>query len=320
MISCAFALILHYMNPNKNKNNDSTRHPFDLERLAILGSDGGRSYYAAYDNPSPGKFPVPDTKYNLAMTIKNNVSHGTNIKAYCSNTMSSVEIAEILESVVSSETVDYQDLVPADPRYDTCFAYIENLADIQNAKYNDEHNQSPLSATTLCQNKQCSNGDLLNLAFRGKILVSGTFSYLAPINQKALLKVAMDQPVYFEKLVGSSHIHGFSTKKELREILIWYFGHLHIFRRKSDSPIWTPVTQLGSEYRNGALILNYIRRKTDLLTELDQITRKSGASGMLRDCLRGSVTCDTHKETNIRTIMAHISSVELYRQYCFDCS
>ncbi|CCU80391.1 putative Bgh-specific protein [Blumeria hordei DH14] len=120
MISCAFVLILRYVNPNGHLENDPTRYPYHLERLAILGSDGGRSYYAAYDNPSPGKFPIPDTKYNLAVTIKNDVLDGTNIKAYCSNTMSSVEIAEILGSVMSSEKADYQDLVPDDPKYDTC--------------------------------------------------------------------------------------------------------------------------------------------------------------------------------------------------------
>ncbi|SZF01578.1 unnamed protein product [Blumeria hordei] len=315
MISCAFVLILRFLDPNKLLEKDSTGHHTRLERLVILGSDGGRSYYDAYDNPSPGKFPVPDTKYNLATTIKEKVRDGTNLKAYCSHTKSSVKIAEILGRIISTETAYYHDLVPADPRYDTCLAYIKKLADIQNAKPIDEHNQSPLSATTLCQNKQCSNSDLINLAHLGQISVSGTYGYLAPPNRKAQLKVSMDKHVKLEDLLKSHHANG--VLKNTRSILVLYFGHLHVFEKDSNNSIWFPVTRIGSEDHNVEIILNFIRKYTEILKELDTIVQTSRLKYKLFDFCHRMATCDPTLNQMKRKQMAKIGNIK-YQTYTCD--
>ncbi|EPQ62671.1 putative secreted effector protein [Blumeria graminis f. sp. tritici 96224] len=242
MISCAFVLISRFLNPNKPLEKDSTGYPSHLERIVILGSDGGRSYYDAYDNPSPGKFPVPDTKYNLATTIKKVVRNGTNLKAYCSHTMSSVKIAELLGGVISTETAYYHNPVPAYPNYETCLALIKKSTDIHNAEPNHQQGQSPLSAETLNHSKRCSNSDLINLAYRGQISVSGAYGYLAPRNSKAQLKVFMDQHVQFEDFLKSHHANG--IVKNHGKILVLYFGHLHVFKKDSRNSIWFPVTQI----------------------------------------------------------------------------
>ncbi|VCU41037.1 BgtE-640 [Blumeria graminis f. sp. tritici] len=310
MISCAFIFMLRHLDCSSPPENVLNFNPPVLERMVILGNDGGKSFYGAYDNPILGKFPVTDTKFYLSTTIKNNVEDGTNIKAYCSKTMSSVEIAELLGDIMSSETVENQDLVPSDPKYQICLAQIQKLTDNQGTESNHQHVQSPISAANLNQFQRCSNSDLINLAYRGQISVSGTFSYLAPPSQKAPLKVAMNQHIRFRDLAKSCHVYGLFEKEEVDEILIWYFDHLHIFRRNPDTPIWIPVTQIGSENRNGAVILNFIRKNTDALTHFNKIIRKSGLSSRLNGCLRGSISCDIQNKQNIGIIMAHISSIE----------
>lgn len=314
MISCAFVLISRFLNPNKPLEKDSTGYPSHLERIVILGSDGGRSYYDAYDNPSPGKFPVPDTKYNLATTIKKVVRNGTNLKAYCSHTMSSVKIAELLGGVISTETAYYHNPVPAYPKYETCLALIKKSTDIHNAEPNHQQGQSPLSAETLNHSKRCSNSDLINLAYRGQISVSGAYGYLAPRNSKAQLKVFMDQHVQFEDFLKSHHANG--IVKNHGKILVLYFGHLHVFKKDSRNSIWFPVTQIGSEDHNVEIILNFIRNDTEILDQLDAIIRTSQLKNKILDFCRRMATCDPTINQMKKKQMAEIGNIKYSTFVC----
>ncbi|CAD6500781.1 BgTH12-06487 [Blumeria graminis f. sp. triticale] len=306
MISCAFIFILRFLNPNKPLEKDSTVSSQYLEHLVIIGSDGGRSFYAGYDHLMPNGFPVPDLEYDLFATFSNKVEVGTNTRAYCSKTISAVKIAEILDDIVKTDKQHNQGLVPTDPKDQSCLDYMQKLLIDQDMGFK----QPLISATTLSQEDKCSSNNLIRLAYRGLISVSGAFDFFAPQNDKAQLTVVMDKPTSLVNLMYTSDLHGIYIERNSNTLLLWYFGRLHIFKKYPKSPVWYPVTQIGSEKQNSAAILKFIRNYTGMIQKVDKALQELGSSNGLVELCR-SIFCWAEWERTNDIQVAHISSVEL---------
>ncbi|EPQ62506.1 hypothetical protein BGT96224_A20642 [Blumeria graminis f. sp. tritici 96224] len=89
MILCVYALLYaefkyHDNRPVHGKESDPS--------LVILGGDSKASFYGAFQAPSDGHFPAADANSDIFSTEEIDGSETTKIVAYCSPTLSSMEI------------------------------------------------------------------------------------------------------------------------------------------------------------------------------------------------------------------------------------
>ncbi|EPQ64984.1 hypothetical protein BGT96224_A20825 [Blumeria graminis f. sp. tritici 96224] len=170
--------------------------------------------------------------------------------------------------------------------------------------------QPLISAKTLSQEDKCSTNNLIRLAYRGLISVSGAFRFLAPQNNEAQLKVVMDKPTSLLDLMYTPDLHGLLKEKNSNKLLLWYFGRLHIFKKALRSEIWYPETQIDLEKENGATLLNFIRKHTKIIEKLDKVVESSGASGGFGELCR-SILCRAEWRRTISIKVAEINSLTM---------
>ncbi|CAD6500484.1 BgTH12-07660 [Blumeria graminis f. sp. triticale] len=307
MVSCAYVFLFMQMPDLKNDPIDRSKlTQTHLERLLILGSDQSRSFYGAYKNPTPGMFPVANSQLHITTTLNKNIYMGTNFKAYCSASNSALEIAKSLVHSESMKTISHQNFISTNTRDQNCLKQIKQLS-IQG------HNSEPISAASLVSSGVCTNGNIINLAYRSLISVSGTFHQFAPSKPRVNQQVNMDQAIDFKEIVRIEQVYAIWTERNTKYILVWYFGYLHVFKRQFNNTVWLPVTKIGEEKNNGAIIENYIRRHTNVLKTLDGQIRSLGLKFKIsKICNTPGCHNDRMKKT-IGDLMVQIGSTEPFR-------
>ncbi|CCU76505.1 unnamed protein product [Blumeria hordei] len=307
MVSCAYALLFIQIPDVKNDPRDKSRlTQIPLERLLILGSDQSKSFYGAYQNPTPGMFPVANPQLHITMTLNKTIYKGTNLRAYCSASRSAFDIAKSLVHPESMNTISHQNFISTRVKDQNCMKQIKQLS-------NQEHNSEPISAASLVSSGICINGNIINLAYRSLISVSGTFHQFAPSKPHAKKMVNMDQPINFKDIARIEQVYAMWTESNTKYILVWYFGYLHVFKRQFKSTVWLPVTKIGEEKKNGAIIENYIRRYTNVLKKLDGHIGSLGFKYQFSKLCHGSGCNSDEMKKKIGDLMVQIGSTELIR-------
>ncbi|CCU79543.1 putative effector protein [Blumeria hordei DH14] len=281
MISCAYALLFSgYRLPDSPSSFYSSRQKAkEPTRDDVLkGLSFSRGWVGKFFPPD-GQFPRPDAKFDIVKTQESRYDTRTKVVAYCSPTLSSMKIIETFKYDVSPMSqIYYTESVPITTSERNCQDQIEE-------DWYELLENSSIWSKELVQNSSCSSRDIISLAHRGLLLVTGVYSemaptytkkntkantkkYLEPVNEVEVPKVNIRDSVDLHQMVSSEQIFG-TWKYRTQMALVWYFGHLHLFERKIGSTTWWPKTKIEVEHGNGAILLNSMRYHMNLFKKLD---------------------------------------------------
>ncbi|CCU76482.1 putative Bgh-specific protein [Blumeria hordei DH14] len=309
MVSCAYALLSSdYRLPN---NPSSSYFPSRLrpnerttigvpKSLVFLAHGSGNSFYGAYEFPHDGQFPRPNASLDIVKTQESSDDTRTKLVAYCSRTLSSIQIIESFKSdIIPMSESYYAKSVPITTSERNCQDLIEK-------EWYELLENTSMTPKQLAQNPACSSRDIISLAHRGLLMVTGVYSELAPKytnqNTKATMKnhlepenevevpkVNIEGFVDLHQMVSSDYTFGSWKDSRTHSLLVWYFGHLHLFERKIGSATWWPKTKIDTEHGNGAILLNFMRYRMKLFKKLDDKIAEYGLLNRVIDF----ITCQS---------------------------
>ncbi|CAD6500480.1 BgTH12-07656 [Blumeria graminis f. sp. triticale] len=317
MISCAYALLFSgYRASNGlsssyhssyNRAKEPTR--VDVPKSLVFLADGfGYSFYGAYEFPSNGQFPRPDAQFDIAMTIDTRIDPRTNVVAYCSPTLSSMKIIETFKyDLTPMGKTYYADSIPPTTSERNC----QEL--IQEEWYQLLENSSRWPKE-LAQNRACSSRDIISLAHRGLLLVTGVYSEMAPMNEAEVPKVNVRSSVDLHLMVSPEQILGTWKYRATQMALVWYFGHLHLFERESGSTTWWPKTKIEVEQGNGSILIHFMRYYMNLFNNLDDRIAQYGFLYRAVDLIPCSSCIPLDTENKSDHIMVEIRKLRIERQ------
>ncbi|CAD6500483.1 BgTH12-07659 [Blumeria graminis f. sp. triticale] len=277
MISCAYALLFSnegYLYGPSSFSNLRLNQPEEtpkvsaLHSLVILGDGFRNSFYGAYEFPSDGQFPIPDAKFGIAKTQDKSHRSDTKVVAYCSPTLSSMEIIE-KTYCSESRTMLQPESHCLDEIYEDQRQILKN---------------SPTPPRELAQNDKCSSRDIISLAHRGLISIAGVYSTMVPTHKNNIPRVYLKGTVALEEILTRNEIVGSYQNDKMTMALVWYFGHLHLFQKDRGTSIWWPKTKIEVENSNGAMIINFMRHRMKIFKELDNRIARYGLAPNAVDC------------------------------------
>ncbi|CCU76078.1 putative effector protein [Blumeria hordei DH14] len=232
----------------------SAEDPENKDRLIVTHSETNQPSYGVYELTNRRNFPDP-TLINQSGVIWNpTIKHGTNIMSYCSDSLQSHAIVDIITSgmtdITSRAHLHWKENSIAERDCLKLLNFVngreENIDDNKMSKFPSK------------MKSKCTNQVILNLAFSGIIAVDGDYRKYAPPKADQPVIVTMDKPMELRSLLLNGElIKGTKTTFGL-EALAWYQGHLHLFKRNRNGNAWLPVTTIGQENYNGWLISKFI--------------------------------------------------------------
>ncbi|CCU75772.1 unnamed protein product [Blumeria hordei] len=312
MISCVFAfLLLSKGNDIYDKGSLASPRPSkqlpNLRRLVLVAEDTEESFYGDFEAPNNNNFPKMSGDYDIFMTKEQVRYEDTRFQAYCSPTLSPMQIAATIQDQLGPR-VKFQYPKLNNNRAlssENCLSHI--YTELEGVKKG-----ASSQTQVITQSSICSNSDIIGLAFQGNISVSGVYYPYAPSNGKNVPQVAFSGHLDLQDLVRENHIYtAHEKKKQIHMVLVWYFGQLHIFRKDGMNKLWWPVTEIGSTKHNGAIIINFLRHSLGLFKRLDQILESSRPQRSLFPYIwRPSTSVQPRKGTSTSNLMAEIVSTE----------
>ncbi|CAD6500470.1 BgTH12-07646 [Blumeria graminis f. sp. triticale] len=298
MIFCAFALLLtpasEIYESSYLKLEQSRKPVPNLERLVLLADGTKESFYGAYNVLYTNEFPRVQAGNDIFTTAMQKGIIPTKSLAYCSPTLSPIQIVKILENNLIEGVLSAQ----------ICLNAIRK-------ELNSMNTGGSTQTQILHQKDTCLSSDIIGLAFRGDISVSGIYASFAPLNL-GVPKVKFKRSLYLENLITEHQIFAAWEKEHLQMVLIWYFGQLHLFKRNRGNKMWWPVTKIGAEEMNGEIILDFLRNRLGLFKNLYQKLgeryRKPKSSDFHR---QSSLTGQANGNTKLKKLMAEVGTLEL---------
>ncbi|EPQ64860.1 hypothetical protein BGT96224_A20740 [Blumeria graminis f. sp. tritici 96224] len=89
------------------------------------------------------------------------------------------------------------------------------------------------------------------------------------------MRVNADIPMEMSRFLSGHGLLGGTRPTLHREVMVWFQGHLHIFRETQNSfhngLYWIPLTTIGHEIRNGELITTFIYNNVPAIFEFTKI-------------------------------------------------
>ncbi|CAD6500479.1 BgTH12-07655 [Blumeria graminis f. sp. triticale] len=304
MILCVYALLYakfkyHDNRPVHGKESDPS--------LVILVGDSKASFYGAFQAPSDGHFPAAGANSDIFSTEEIDGSEKTKIVAYCSPTLSSMEIIGSLVRDLPrlSRTQNIiSDLTPQSEQ--ECWNMIKK------DWYNSFDAASSSGAKELVQNIKCSSRDIISLAHRGLLSVTGMYSTWAPKTRSEVPKVNIKQTLFLKELVPPNHIIAVWNENNISRALVWYFGHLHSFKRDTGSTLWWPETNIEENEKNCAFLLSILRHDFKTSEELDIRLRQKSWRKKAVDHFFGAPSCESDDIDKLNQLMAEINHMKMY--------
>lgn len=310
MISCAFAfLLLMKWNEIYSKESLASERPSkqvpNLRRLVLLAEETKQSFYGDFETQDYNDFPKIIGEYDIFKTKEQVSRENTRFQAYCSPTLSSMQIAAIIQEQLGPRVkFQYPKLNNRALSSENCLSHIyTELEGVQKG--------ASSQTQVITQSSICSNSDIIGLAFQGDISVSGVYYPYAPSNGQNVPQVAFSGPLDLQNLVQEGQIYAAWEKYNSQMVLVWYFGQLHLFRRDGINKLWWPVTEIGSTEHNGAIIINFLRHNLGLFKQLDLKIESSRPQRSLFDYFwRPSPSVQPNKDISTNKLMAEVISTE----------
>ncbi|SZF02870.1 unnamed protein product [Blumeria hordei] len=232
----------------------SAKDPENTDRLVVTHFETNQPSYGVYELTNGRNFPDP-TLINQSGVIWNpTIKHGTNIMSYCSDSLQSHAIVDIITSgmtdITSRAHLHWNENSIAERDCLKLLNFVngreENIDDNKMSKFPSK------------MKSKCTNQVILNLAFSGIIAVDGDYRKYAPPKADQPVVVTMDQPMKLRSLLLNGELIKGTKTAFGQEALAWYQGHLHLFKRNRNGNAWLPVTTIGHENYNGWLISKFI--------------------------------------------------------------
>ncbi|EPQ62510.1 putative secreted effector protein [Blumeria graminis f. sp. tritici 96224] len=233
------------------------------QRLVILGDEPRNSFYGAYQLPSSRYFPKLNANLDIVSTSENKYGSGTKVMAYCSPTLSTTKIIKELvhgqTPVTKTQVIDPESATVSEQQ---CWARIFKQWE-KISRFEEQGSKN------LAQDDTCSSRDIISLAHQGLLSVTGVYSKLAPENKGDIPIVNVKNQLALKDMVSRPQLYAAKNVGNIQKVLVWYFGHLHIFERQVGKHSWWPTTKLNAENTNAAILLDFMRRDLRLFGELD---------------------------------------------------
>ncbi|SZF03253.1 unnamed protein product [Blumeria hordei] len=306
------------------RENRATR--IDVPKSLVFLPDGsGNSFYGAYEFPHDGHFPRPDASLDIVKTQESSDDTTTKVVAYCSRTLSSIQIIESFKYDLSPMSESYYTKsVPITTSERNCQDQIEK-------EWYELLEYTSMAPKQLAQNPACSSCDIISLAHRGLLMVTGVYSelapkytnqntkatiknYLEPENEVEVPKVNIRDPIILHYMVSPVQVYGSWKNKRTQLALVWYFGHLHLFERKMGSTTWWPKTKIDVEHGNGAILLNFMRYRMKLFKKLDDKIAEYGFRNKVIDFISCQSCIPLEAKVNTDHMMAEIKHLHISRE------
>ncbi|EPQ67243.1 putative secreted effector protein [Blumeria graminis f. sp. tritici 96224] len=169
----------------------------DVMCLRISSSTDSKSI----ENGAPvhGQFPNIEGESDIFATSHTFRGPGTYVKAYCSFSLSTMDIVgKIFQGQTPVTDISHVDFGGNEAEEIECLNYIEGLTPAT-----DE--AEGLKISRIRTHKNCPDITLARLAYRGWISIRGLYSVCAPRNQRILARVDADYPIIIENVISANH-------------------------------------------------------------------------------------------------------------------
>ncbi|SZF03250.1 unnamed protein product [Blumeria hordei] len=333
MVSCAYALLSAGYNlannptsyfPSRLRPNEPTR--IGAPKSLVFLADGlGNSFYGAYEFPHDGHFPRPDARLDIVRTKESSYDSNARAVAYCSPTLSPIKIIESFKYDLTPMSESYYaKSVPITESERHCQELIEK-------EWYELLENTSMTPKQLAQNPACSSRDIISLAHRGNLIVTGVYSemapkytnqntkatmknHLEPANEVELPKVNIEGFVGLHQMVSYEHTIGSWKYGRTQSALVWYFGHLHLFERRIGCTTWWPKTKIDTEHGNGPILLNFMRSYMELFKILDDKFAEYGLMNRVIDFITCPSCIPLEAQGRLDNIMAELRHLEILRK------
>ncbi|SZF02866.1 unnamed protein product [Blumeria hordei] len=232
----------------------SAKNPDNMDRLVVTQFETNAPSYGVYELTTSRTFPHPGLIDRHDVIWESAMKYGTNIMSYCSESLQSHEIVDRITSGMTDITarahLHWNENLEAETECYRSLTFVNYPGE-----QIDDNKMSRLKSR---MNSKCTNQVILNLAFSGMIAVDGQYRNYAPPKADQPVVVTLDEPMKLRSLLLNGELIKGTKTTFGQEALAWYQGHLHLFKRNSNSNAWMPVTTIGHENYNGWLIVNFI--------------------------------------------------------------
>ncbi|CCU75241.1 unnamed protein product [Blumeria hordei] len=229
----------------------SIASPFFADRMVL--TEISRTHAYVYREISKAtQFPLRKPSSDVLMIKSDTQSPGTSYAIYCSQKLDGKTIMQGLLNQLNPFTID-------GPSKDQRRINPENSCLVQLSSMAKERNYNLIMTGEIRQSYACTGKNLMELALDGYITIHKHY-YVSP-NENLAKKVRIFFDEGVEMTLGEGQVYFDGEKvngKTEDEILMWYNGYLHVFRRRINSGWWYVSTSLTSIELNGYYISRFM--------------------------------------------------------------
>ncbi|VDB88269.1 Bgt-51151 [Blumeria graminis f. sp. tritici] len=223
-------------------------HVHKMERQVVVAYDYDNPTYEVFRPKVHSQFPDIEKGSGIFATSHTFQGPGTYVKAYCSFTLSTVDIVgKIFQGQTPVTDTSHLDFGANEEKERECLNYIQRLSVAADQ-------QEGLKISQIRKHKGCLDITLAHLAYRGLISIQGTYSGYAPTGISEVTKIDADEPINIAEVLLTKQFFEWDFKQEGTYAVAWYMGHLHIFTRCMWGNHWRPITYIGTPRENYGLI------------------------------------------------------------------
>ncbi|CAD6504237.1 BgTH12-05970 [Blumeria graminis f. sp. triticale] len=297
-MNCILAFLFYIAaNVEEKKNNSFPNTQTFESRIVFLSSRSSVSHYSVHNFKKTVAFPssrysdifATQTRLDDHRELsKDNPPSGTYVKAYCSFKYEGFEIAKIISRPLKNWSASTHIHFGVHPQEaEQCLKKAKPIIPKGTAR-------TPISLKSLLKERVCDENLIAYLAYGRKIVVGGRFKDFAPTIQGEELDIIADVPLSMENVIYQKEILMEHETDDFHSGLVWYQGHLHLFRLNLSGNGWFAETDLTNEMANGTPIIEHamqaheqLKQLKDLWEQLIIVNGEGGSSQSPRDSYLG---------------------------------
>ncbi|CAD6503695.1 BgTH12-03354 [Blumeria graminis f. sp. triticale] len=233
----------------------SVGSPYIADRMVL--TEFPNTYAHVYREISKAhQFPLRKPSSDVFMIKSDTQRPGTSYAIYCSQKWNGKNIMDGLLDQIIPFTID-------GPSRDKGRINPENPCSTQLASMAKKKNYRLIWTSEIIKSNACTGKDLLELALKGYITIH-KHHFISPREYlKPKIRIYFDVGIEIQFGEEQVYFKGEKVNDETEdEILMWYTGYLHIFRRRIKKGGWYASTSLTSIDLNGYKISKFIRRNS----------------------------------------------------------
>ncbi|VDB88280.1 BgtE-5634 [Blumeria graminis f. sp. tritici] len=225
------------------------RHVSNMERQVVVAYNYDNPTYEVYKPKVHGQFPDIEDQSDIFATSHTFRGPGTYVKAYCSFSLSTMDIVgEIFQGQTPVTDTSHVNFGAYERQENECLKHIKGLT----AR---EDETEGLKISRIRKHKGCLDLTLARLAYRGLISIEGTYSGYAPTGISGVTKVDADCPIDIGSVIFAKQIFNWDIGRKGTHAFAWYMGHLHVFEWFNQGDHWRPITDISTPRKNHHIIL-----------------------------------------------------------------